>query len=838
MDELSESRQRSQSISAKCMEYEQTVMYGKHKKDLSEAAKQAYKRISSFKKVDRPLIQNNTQVDDQGKIENIISSLIDRFKYSMISEWLFLLLLGFLMAILSFGLDYCITVIHLTQKWLFLNCLDNKLLLITVWVGIPLVLVLFSVKFVSIVSPQAIGSGIPEIKTILRGVDLYEYLSLKVMLAKVIGLVAAIGSRLPIGKEGPFVHISSIVATFLNDHVYKFASFPYEDESKNVHVLSAACAVGVACTFAAPVGGVLFSIEVISMHFALQDYWRGFFCATCGAFMFRFLAVLTRMENTITALINTSFRLEFPFDLKEIAIMMVIGVLSGLIGSLFVMYHKFLVDLIRNKKIIRKLLSLSFVMYPLLFVIPVMLITYPFFIGQYIASDFTMKQALSQLFDNRTWFSLNVTDMNITAPFYNNGFLHPDKSVFFTLSLFCIVHFLMTAGSIILAVPSGCFMPVFLLGAAFGRLIGEFTAFLMPAGFVDETSGIAHAVMPGAYAVVGAASFSGAVTHTISTAVIAFEVTGQLLHILPVMLAVLISNAVARLVSPSIYESIIKIKSLPYLPRLLKSNKYLSSVTVEQFMVEDVKFLSRTNTTYKELKVLLQKDFFCYPIVESKENMVLVGSVTKEDLEDLMNSFESIKVEKSKVDSNNFLQEQKIGRFTTSLADINSDQNQIDNKITEDEEVLKQRRDFSRNYEEIIDFSKCPIDESPFNIVRTTTLHKVHSLFSLLSLHHVFVTKLGRLVGIVALRELRNQLEKAQSSKFLACKQSEENMKNKNQCRNQAHLQVSSSENSLPTTNEIVVTPVITNSQDCVIDISSGCRVNTSFIEFNKVHED
>ena len=44
-------------------------------------------------------------------------------------------------------------------------------------------------------------------------------------------------------------------------------------------------------------------------------------------------------------------------------------------------------------------------------------------------------------------------------------------------------------------------------------------------------------IMPGGYAVVGAAAMSGSVTHTISTAVIVFELTGQITHILPVMVS-------------------------------------------------------------------------------------------------------------------------------------------------------------------------------------------------------------------------------------------------------------------------------------------------------------
>lgn len=49
--------------------------------------------------------------------------------------------------------------------------------------------------------PDPSGSGIPEMKTILRGVVLKEYLTFKTFVAKVIGLTCALGSGMPLGKE-------------------------------------------------------------------------------------------------------------------------------------------------------------------------------------------------------------------------------------------------------------------------------------------------------------------------------------------------------------------------------------------------------------------------------------------------------------------------------------------------------------------------------------------------------------------------------------------------------------------------------------------------------------
>jgi len=52
-------------------------------------------------------------------------------------------------------------------------------------------------------------------KCILSGVQLSSYLTLKTLLAKIIGLPTALGSGLFVGKEGPFVHSSSIIANQL-----------------------------------------------------------------------------------------------------------------------------------------------------------------------------------------------------------------------------------------------------------------------------------------------------------------------------------------------------------------------------------------------------------------------------------------------------------------------------------------------------------------------------------------------------------------------------------------------------------------------------------------------
>lgn len=65
------------------------------------------------------------------------------------------------------------------------------------------------------VSSEAEGSGVPEMKAIIAGIDIYKFLSLQTCVGKMIGLVAGLIGGLPIGREGPFIHMSACVAAKL-----------------------------------------------------------------------------------------------------------------------------------------------------------------------------------------------------------------------------------------------------------------------------------------------------------------------------------------------------------------------------------------------------------------------------------------------------------------------------------------------------------------------------------------------------------------------------------------------------------------------------------------------
>lgn len=105
---------------------------------------------------------------------------------------------------------------------------------------------------------MAAGSGIPEIKTVLSGFVIPHFLDFKVLLVKAVGATFAVATGLCLGKEGPFVHISTCVGYLVANLFPKYKG----NGRKMREMLSVACSSGLSVAFGAPIGGVLFSYEV------------------------------------------------------------------------------------------------------------------------------------------------------------------------------------------------------------------------------------------------------------------------------------------------------------------------------------------------------------------------------------------------------------------------------------------------------------------------------------------------------------------------------------------------------------------------------------------------
>ncbi|XP_028044163.1 chloride channel protein 2 [Bombyx mandarina] len=613
--------------------YQNTLMYGRYQRDLSEAAREEARRLRRLRKKrrrDDKLRQKELEATGKprprGKFFKVLG-YIWRHTFARLGEdWIFLAVLGIITAILNFAMDRGIAICNNARMWMYNDLATSTFSQYVAWVSLPVCLILFAAGFVHIVAAQSIGSGIPEMKTILRGVHLKEYLTFRALISKLIGLTATLGSGLPLGKEGPSVHIASMVATLLSKLVTTFQGI-YSNESRNSEMLAAACAVGVASCFAAPVGGVLFSIEVTTTYFAVRNYWRGFFAACCGAIMFRLLSVWSGAMPTIKPLFPTNLPQDFPFDPQEFAVFVLLGVVCGLLASLWIWLHRQYVLFMRNTKTLSNFLQKNRFIYPGFITLAVMSILFPPGIGKYMAADLGNQEQVLSLFANFTWSDeLTAEQASIVSHWRT-----PEVEYWGCLIIFFFSIFFLSMVSCTLPVPAGIFVPAFKMGASLGRFTGEVMHYFCPLGVAY--GGHIQKILPGGYAVVGAAAFTGAVTHTVSTIVIVSEMTGQVTHLLGIMAAVLAANAVAALLGPSCFDSIILIKKLPYLPDLLSSASRMYDICVEDFMVREVKYIWN-RMTFQQLKDLLKenKAIKSFPLVDSPASMVLLGSIHRWEL--------------------------------------------------------------------------------------------------------------------------------------------------------------------------------------------------------------
>ena len=125
------------------------------------------------------------------------------------------------------------------------------------------------------IRPHAARSGVPEIQTVFSGVVIKDYLSSWAFIIKVIGLAFSVANRLILGKEGPFVHLVSVLANLLATSFDEFR----ENHSVLMEFVTVETAAGVSVAFNAPIGGVLFAFEEAALYFPNRVLWRSFFAS-------------------------------------------------------------------------------------------------------------------------------------------------------------------------------------------------------------------------------------------------------------------------------------------------------------------------------------------------------------------------------------------------------------------------------------------------------------------------------------------------------------------------------------------------------------------------------
>ncbi|KAB2075806.1 hypothetical protein ES319_A07G246100v1 [Gossypium barbadense] len=440
--------------------------------------------------------------------------------------------------------------------------------------GVNFVLTLVAAVLCVCFAPTAAGPGIPEIKAYLNGVDTPDMFGATTLLVKIVGSIGAVSAGLDLGKEGPLVHIGSCIASLLgqggpDNYRLKWRWLRYFNNDRDRRdIITAGCSSGVCAAFRSPVGGVLFALEEVATWWRSALLWRTFFSTAVVVVVLRTFIEICNSGNcglfgTGGLIIFDVSDVKVSYQAMDIFPVIIIGIIGGLLGSLYNhLLHKILriYNLINQKgKLHKLLLALSVSLFTSVcqYCLP--------FLAQCKACDpsfpevcptndrsgnFKQFNCPDGYYNDLATLLLTTNDDAVRNIFSSNTpseFQYTSILIFF--ALYCILG-LITFG---IAVPSGLFLPIILMGSGYGRLLS-----MLLGSYTNLDQGL--------YAVLGAASLmAGSMRMTVSVCVIFLELTNNLLLLPITMIVLLIAKTVGDSFNPSIYEIILELKGLPFL---------------------------------------------------------------------------------------------------------------------------------------------------------------------------------------------------------------------------------------------------------------------------------
>eukprot|EP00737_Agarophyton_chilense_P001094 gb/GEZJ01001215.1/.p1 GENE.gb/GEZJ01001215.1/~~gb/GEZJ01001215.1/.p1 ORF type:complete len:1097 (-),score=149.60 gb/GEZJ01001215.1/:2925-6215(-) len=459
------------------------------------------------------------------------------------------------------------------------------------------------------------GSGIPEMKCVLSGVLLKKMLNWKTLLSKSIGLIFSLSSEISIGRLGPFIHISGIIAALVS----KIPLFESLGSSARfqLQALNAAMAAGVGATFGAPIGGTMLAIEIMSTYYYIHWLPMALYCSIMGYY---FVVAFVQPEATAYFTTNVSLDLESE-SIQKLVTYVVLGALCGLVGAALVEFTK-LAFLARrnyfknNTPVITTAMVFVFAMFHSLVCA---------LVGGVLAAN--QKDGVVQLFNESKGKNLWLTEMWKPFPYE-----HLNTSL--TLAVATIVKFFLTGLSLVMPVPAGTFMPIFEIGALFGRAFGELLSGIWFVTWVDVR----------VTAIIGAAAVTAGTLHTTAVAVVMLELTREAIDVLPLAIGVIVAYGVSKHMCSDLFSELIKIRRLPFIlglrERYPSENKQFfddaASVTAKSCMTKDFPFVTPESTKGEVYRMLTRggKPWIMCAFLSDVDAKRLWGTVSQKALWD------------------------------------------------------------------------------------------------------------------------------------------------------------------------------------------------------------
>jgi CIC family chloride channel protein len=376
------------------------------------------------------------------------------------------------------------------------------------------------------------GHGIVDVmESVIRNRGVIKPLS---AVEKIITSAITIGTGGSAGAEGPIVQIGAAIASGVG-MLFGVA------RAQMPVLVACGSAAGISAIFDSPIGGVLFTLEVILLDFSIRAFAPVVLCSVIANVTMHgiFSNVLHDPAHAIFVLPeNVSHTLE-QIGWGSVPGLLLLGVVCGVAGVSMTRLMYWMDEAFHRLPIRREwspalggaLLGVLGVVYVMGFgwlmlgqLKPVNIANYPmpaFFGDGYGA----IKPLLS-------------------GEFYN-PFAGHFVQLFLLLLFLCVAKIVGTCLSLSSGGSGGIIAPSLFLGATAGGLFG----------LVAKALHFNHHNPPMFYAIIGMGAVLAAVVHApLSSILILFEVTGQRNIILPAMLACVVATGMARMIFPdSIY---------------------------------------------------------------------------------------------------------------------------------------------------------------------------------------------------------------------------------------------------------------------------------------------
>jgi len=685
------------------------------------------------------------------------------------AEWTITFLIGFCTGFTAFLINLCVENLFRLKFYLTLELLHEG----KIW-GAFAVFAVISISFVTIatilvafIEPVACGSGIPQMKGYLNGANLKNAVRLKTLIVKAVGVTFSVSGGLPIGKEGPMVHVGSCYAALLS-HLPKLPNFLGRNALKHFRTdqykrdfISGGCAAGVAAAFGAPIGGVLFALEEAASYWSLSVTWRSFFCAMVSTFtlnVFMTGITLGKWDN-----VDSPGLLDFgnfkadAYKLYEMPVFAIIGVLGGLLGAAFCAVNTKVshmrIACINSKPIYRAIeavmvatvvstccfwmpyaFSDKCLPIPDIALDPINPVTGVRAVDLYKRNyykyiPFTCPNGT---YNQMATIIFTTQEDGIHALFHDDAARSDDARHYIptfeptVLLTYGCMYFFLAVYTYGLAVPSGLFVPSILTGSALARIIGAYLSEhdVLGLGLFGTSD-----IQPGLYAFMGAAAMLGGVTRmTISLVIILVETTNDVQYLMPVMMTVMISKWVGDLFNISLYDIHVELLCIPFVESTPPQRHTL--MTAADVMVSPVvafRTTEKVGVVYDTLNNITHNGF---PVINDANE--LVGMSLRSHL--------TVMLQKRAFMGNKVEQDLVIEDFGTSLSSFCEP---LPDALTNEDRMQK------------LDLMKI-MNPAPFSVQEDCPVSRVYRLFRSMGMRHLVVVGThNELRGIITRKNLR-----------------------------------------------------------------------------------